>query len=81
MVRHDLYNESLTALPALCAWIMDYEGDRVLVLHNFSGSEINFLLHDTVYGAVAVQGDVFMNESGSQPRLMMGPYSSVVFDL
>ena len=81
MVRHDLYNESLTALPALCAWIMDYEGDRVLVLHNFSGSEINFLLHDTVYGAVAVQGDVFMNESGSQPRLRMGAYSSVVFDL
>lgn len=81
MVRHDLYNETLTALPALCAWIMDYEGDRVLVLHNFSGSEINFLLHDAVNEAVAVQGEVFKDESGSQPRLRMGAYSSVVFDL
>lgn len=81
MVRHELYNESLTAVPELCAWIMDYEGDRALVFHNFSGSQINFLLHDAVNNAVAVQGDVYMDRSGDLPRLTMGPYSSVVFDL
>lgn len=81
MVRHDLYNETLTALPGLCAWIMEYEDDRVLVLHNFSGSEINFLLHDTVTGTVAVQGEVSMDSSGETPRLVMGAYSSVVFSI
>ena len=81
MVRHELYNESLTSVPELCAWIMDYEGDRALVFHNFSGSQINFLLHDAVNNAVAVQGDVYMDRSGDLPRLTMGPYSSVVFDL
>lgn len=81
MVRHSLYNESLSALPQLCAWIMDYDGDQVLVLHNFGGSEINFLLHDTVTGTVAVQGDVYMDRSGDEPRLTMGAYSSVVFNL
>lgn len=81
MVRHSLYNESLSALPQLCAWIMDYDGDQVLVLHNFSGSEINFLLHDAVRCTVAVQGDVYMDISGDEPRLTMGAYSSVVFGL
>ena len=81
MVRHDLYNETLTALPALCAWIMESEEDRVLVLHNFSGGEINFLLHDTVTGTVAVQGEVSMDSSGETPRLVMGAYSSVVFSI
>ena len=81
MVRHDLYNETLTALPALCAWIMESEEDRVLVLHNFSGGEINFLLHDTVTGTVAVQGEVSMDRSGDTPRLTMGAYSSVVFNI
>ena len=83
MVRHDLYNETLTALPALCAWIMESEDDRVLVLHNFSGGEINFLLHDTVTGTVAVQGEVevSMDRSGDTPRLTMGAYSSVVFNI
>ena len=81
MVRHDLYNETLAALPGLCAWIMEYEDDRVLVLHNFSGSEINFLLHDTVTGTVAVQGEVSMDSSGETPRLVMGAYSSVVFSI
>lgn len=46
---------------------MDYEGDRVLVLHNFCGSQINFLLHDAVNNAVAVQGDVYMDRSGDLP--------------
>ena len=81
MVRHDLYNETLTALPALCAWIMESEEDRVLVLHNFSGGEINFLLHDTITGTVAVQGEVSMDRSGDTPRLTMGAYSSVVFNI
>ena len=81
MVRHDLYNETLTAIPSLCAWIMESEEGRVLVLHNFSGDDINFLLHDTVTGTVAVQGEVSMEHSGDVPRLTMGAYSSVVFNI
>lgn len=81
MVRHDLYNETLASLPALCAWIMESEEGRVLVLHNFSGGEINFLLHDTVTGTVSVQGEVSMDRGGDVPRLTMGAYSSVVFNI
>lgn len=81
MVRHDLYNETLTAVPGLCVWYMDCDGDRVLVMHNFSADDINFLLHDQISGVIAVQGDVFMDESEETPRLLMGGYSSVVFDL
>ena len=81
MVRHSMYNETLGAVPALCAWIMDYEGDCALVLHNFSGGEINFLLHDNIDGTVAVQGEVSVDNSGDLPRLTMGGWSSVVFDL
>lgn len=76
-----MYNETLGAVPALCAWIMDYEGDCALVLHNFSGGEINFLLHDNIDGTVAVQGEVSVDNSGDLPRLTMGGWSSVVFDL
>lgn len=81
MVRHDIYNETLAVLPSLCAWIMDYEGERALVMHNFGAGEISFLLHDAVSGVIAVQGDVFMDRSGEQPRLTMDGYSSIVFDL
>ena len=81
MVRHDVINESLTSSTSLCAWYMDYEGDRVLVIHNFGPEDINFILPDTVSGTVAVQGDVFAGSDGDRNRLQMGGYSSVVFDI
>lgn len=81
MVRHDVINETLTSSTSLCAWYMDYEGDRVLVIHNFGPEEINFVLPDAVEGTIAVQGDVFIGEDGDSVRLQMGGYSSAVFEI
>lgn len=79
MVRHDLFNETLDVLPSLCAWYMEYEGERALVLHNFGASSIDFLVRDTIDGVLAVQGNVWRNvEEG---RVKMDGYSSVVFSV
>lgn len=80
MVRHDVFNESVTSIPSLCAWYMVYEDEKLLVLHNFAQDNISFLLRDDVLNAIALQGDISIKK-GNETRLMMGGYSSVVFEL
>ncbi len=82
MVAHNIFNETVTSLTSVCAWFMEYEGERVVVYHNFGEEEVDFLLRETITGTIAVQGKVYLNvDDEKQPRVKMGPYSSVVFDM
>lgn len=82
MIPHEVFNENVTTLTSVCAWYMEHEGQRVVVYHNFGGEEVDFLLRETVTGTIAVNGNVLLNvDNSKQPRLKMGAYSSVVFDM
>lgn len=81
MVRHDLFNENLASLPSLCAWYMEYGDEKALVMHNFGGASISFLVRDAIDCVMAVQGKVSRMTEEDGIRVMMDGYSSVVFGL
>ncbi len=62
---------------ALAAYYREANGQKLLVLHNVAGQEINFSINDNVDKAVAVMGKV--NREGQ--KVKMAGYASVVFKL
>lgn len=65
-----------TSYPAaLSAFYREYEGQKLLVLHNVAGQPIEFTISDTTEKAVAVMGDVTKVDK----KITMAGYSSVVF--
>lgn len=65
-----------TSYPAaLSAFYREYNGQKLLVLHNVAGQPIEFTISDTTKKAVAVMGDVTKVDK----KITMEGFSSVVF--
>ena len=81
MSRHSVYNETNETYKSLAAWYMTKDKEKMLVLHNFGGADIQFPLTDDVEKAVAVSGSAEQTIEEGQTRVKLGAYSSVVFKL
>ena len=81
MSRHAVYNETNETYKSLAAWYMTKDEEKMLVLHNFGGAEVQFPLTDEVEKAVAVSGNVEQATEEGQTLVKLGAYSSVVFKL
>ena len=81
MSRHSVYNETNETYKSLAAWYMTKDKEKMLVLHNFGGADIQFPLTDDVEKAVAVSGSAEQTIEEGQTRVTLGAYSSVVFKL
>jgi len=70
------YCPAASSAASVSAWYRAYDGQKVLVVHNFSAgnASVNFT-SDKLDNAVATNGTVKVNGS----RLTLGAYSSVVF--
>ena len=81
MNRHPVYNETNESYKSLAAWYMTKDEEKMLVLHNFGGKDVQFPLVDEVEKAVAVSGRVEQAIEEGQTLVKLGAYSSVVFKL
>ena len=81
MSRHAVYNETNETYKSLAAWYMTKGEEKMLVLHNFGGAEMQFPLTDEVEKAVAVSGNAEQATEEGQTLVKLGVYSSVVFKL
>lgn len=81
MSRHAVYNETNETYKSLAAWYMTKDEEKMLVLHNFGGAEVQFPLTDEVEKAVAVSGNAEQATEEGQTLVKLGAYSSVVFKL
>lgn len=81
MNRHAVYNETNESYKSLAAWYMTKDEEKMLVLHNFGGTDVQFPLADKVEKAVAVSGRVEQAIEEGQTLVKLGAYSSVVFKL
>lgn len=74
MSKHGTYNENNDAFNSLAAWYMTKDSQKILVMHNLSGSALEVPVSDSVDKAIGVLGTVEQN--GSTYKL--GANSSVV---
>lgn len=79
MSRHAVYNETNETYQSLAAWYMTKDAEKMLVLHNFGGAEVEFPLTDEVEKAVAVSGRAEQAVEEGKTLVKLGAYSSVVF--
>ncbi len=70
------YCSEVASNAAVSAWYRSYDGQKVLVVHNFgSGKESVTLAGDNLDNAIAVRGSVAVKGS----KVTLGPRASVVF--
>lgn len=81
MKRHPVYNETATETKQIAAWYREWEGQKMLVVHNFGSKDTELSLTDDLKAAAAVLGDVSLVKENGLNKVTMGPYSSVVFEL
>jgi len=62
---------------SFAAWYMTSGGQKLLVVHNCAGSEKSVSVSDSMTKPIALLGTGFVKEQ----TLILGPYSSVVFQL
>lgn len=76
LVAHGTYNQSYTANQALSVWYRVAEGQKALVIHNFSDKEASALFPDDDLSMPVVMNGNIRKENDA---LIIGPYSSIVF--
>lgn len=81
MEKHPVYNESNTEAGQIAAWYMVYEGEKMLVLHNFGEEPFILTLSDDMSRPVGLLGDAETGTGENASQLKLGGMSSVVFEL
>ena len=81
MVRHDVYNETNTAVSSVAAWYMVSGEDRMLVVHNLGDKSVRLEFADNLDTPVGLLGTAKVKTGETSSDLMLGACSSVVFDL
>lgn len=77
MSAHGTYNDSNDKQQALAVWYMTSGSQKLLVVHNFSGSEITASFpSDKLTRAIGLNGSASIQGSS----LKLGAYSSVIFE-
>ncbi len=79
MTRHDVYNETNESYPALAAWYMEADGQKVLVMHNFGSTTLSLPLTDKAEKAIATSGTVHTRQQDGETQVQLGKYASVVY--
>ena len=82
MEKHPVYNDTNADAAQIAAWYMSYEGEKMLVIHNFG--EDSFVLDlpdDDLSRPVALMGTAETGTGDDAARLLLGGLSSVVFEL
>ena len=80
MKAHSTYNDANSNFVWLGCWYMEKDGEKMLVVHNFSasGKAADFSSDNLDY-PVGINGEAKLSKSGDKKTLYLGPYSSVVF--
>lgn len=81
MQKHPVYNETNAEAGGIAAWYMVYEGEKMLVVHNFSGFPCVLALDDDLSRPVGLLGTAETGTGENASSLMLGGLSSVVFEL
>ena len=81
MEKHPVYNDSNTEAGQIAAWYMVYEGEKMLVLHNFGETPFVLSLSDDLSRPVGLLGSAETGTGGNASQLKLGGMSSVVFEL
>lgn len=79
MSKHSTYNDSNTTDKTIAAWYMTKDSQKMLIVHNFGTSDKEISLTDNISKAVGVNGTVQQKTDGSNLKVKLGAYSSVVF--
>jgi len=80
MTRHPVYNEAQAdGYKSIAAWYMTKGNEKLLVIHNFGGTTVQFPLSDKIAKAVFVNGEAQQKTYDGNYTLKLGGYSSVVF--
>lgn len=81
MEKHPVYGSGNADYIQIAAWYMVYEGQKMLVVHNFGDSSVLLDFTDSLDTPVALLGTAKVKDGGVSSQLMLGGLSSVVFDL
>lgn len=82
MTKHSVYNESQAKdYQQIAAWYMTKGNEKLLVIHNFGGTEVQLPLSDRIEKVLFVSGDAQQNTDNDNYTLKLGKYASVVFKL
>lgn len=81
MTPHGVYNASNADYKQIAAWYREYQGEKMLVVHNFSDKTVTLSLSDDVTNDAAVSGVVSLAKSDGGCKVSLGAYSSAVFEL
>ena len=81
MEKHTVYGSGNADYIQIAAWYMVYEGQKMLVVHNFGDSSVLLDFTDSLDTPVALLGTAKVKDGGVSSQLMLGGLSSVVFDL
>ena len=81
MEKHPVYNDSNTEAGQIAAWYMIYEGEKMLVLHNFGETPFVLSLSDDLSRPVGLLGSAETGTGENASQLKLGGMSSVVFEL
>ena len=81
MEKHPVYNDSNTEAGQIAAWYMVYEGEKMLVLHNFGETPFVLSLGDDLSRPVGLLGSAETGTGENASQLKLGGMSSVVFEL
>ena len=76
-----LASGEMTSAPgnsgSIAAWYMSADSQKLLVIHNVAATDAEVNVSDAMSNPIAVLGTAFTKES----KLLLGPNSSVVFQL
>ena len=78
MTPHPSFDGNTASKP-IAAWYMEADGERMLVIHNFSASTVTVTLGDTLDKAVGLLGTAELTAGGDSSTLKLGAWSSVVY--
>lgn len=81
MEKHPVYNDTNSEASQIAAWYMVYEGERMLVIHNFGEDDFVLTLSDDLSKPVGLLGTAKTGTGENASQLLLGGMSSVVFEL
>ena len=81
MEKHPVYNDGNSDAAQIAAWYMVYEGEKMLVIHNFGESSFVLTLTDDLSKPVGLLGSAETGTGVNSGQLRLGGLSSVVFEL
>ena len=77
MTPHPSFNGNTASKP-IAAWYMEADGQKMLVVHNFSGASTSVSVSDNIAAVVGTLGSAEVSAADGKTSLKLGKYSSLV---